>query len=149
MIFRNQHPQHRNRRQKPPRRKGIVLFVVLVCLLVITIMVGTMLKGAIRARRQLRAERDLRQTELLLQAGIDRAFVQLNQETDYQGETWEVSVQNQSDKNDGRVVIQTTHDSETNPLQVHIVAEYPLGNKHSIRRSTTISIPSTTTSVQE
>lgn len=55
-------------------RRGAVLIVALVCMLVMMSIVGGMLQGAVLARRQLHEQRDLRQAEAILEAGADRAF---------------------------------------------------------------------------
>ena len=54
------------RRRTRPRRNGLMIVAALVCLLIVTSIVGSMLQGALRARRQLHAERNRRQAELLL-----------------------------------------------------------------------------------
>ncbi len=46
--------------RKTRDRNGLVLIAALVCLVVSMAIVGTMLKAAIAARRQLHTERDLR-----------------------------------------------------------------------------------------
>ena len=63
----------RQRLRRECRRTGAVLVVALVCLFIVMSLLGGMLKGALRERRQLGQQRDLRQTELLLEAGVDRA----------------------------------------------------------------------------
>src|SRR6476660_7947859 len=76
------------------RRHGAVLVAALVCLAIIVAMIGSMLVTALAASRQLHAERDLRQCELLLQAGVDRAAYRLATERTYRGETWTLSNDN-------------------------------------------------------
>src|SRR5215212_2333351 len=71
-------------------RQGAVLVAALVCLLIVMAMLGAMLKGTLIAQRQLHRERDLRQTELLLQAGSDRAAYRLGTDAQYHGETWKL-----------------------------------------------------------
>jgi prepilin-type N-terminal cleavage/methylation domain-containing protein len=66
-------------------RKGLVLIAALVCLLIVTSLITTMLQGALRARRQLRAERDRRQTELLVEAGADRAAARMTVDSSFRG----------------------------------------------------------------
>jgi hypothetical protein len=110
---------------------------------------GSMLQGALCARRQLHAERDLRQTEFLLQAGADRAAFRLSNETDYRGETWNVPAQQLVGSGDGQVTICASRDSEEKPWQLRIVAEYPLGGELSIRRSQTFLVPSQALQIQE
>ncbi len=130
-------------------RRGAVLIVALVCLLIVVGLLGTMLQGTLLVHRQLHTERDRRQTELLLQAGMDRAAFRLASEIDYRGETWNLPAASILGTRDGRVTIETSRESDQQPWQVRVLAEYPLGNDLSIRRSRTFEIPSPTTQVQE
>ncbi len=130
-------------------RNGAVLMVALVCLLIVVGLLGTMLQGSLRAHRQLHAERDRRQTELLLQAGMDRAALRLASELTYRGETWNLPATSILGSGEGRVSIETSRSSEQSPWQVHVLAEYPLGNALSIRRSRTFEIQSQAMKIQE
>jgi hypothetical protein len=94
-----------------------------------------MLHSAIRARRQLHAERDLRQTELLLEAGLDRAASALGRSADYRGETWNVRAADILGHGEGQVVIELKDNKDASDRHVHITAEYPRGSERSVRRS--------------
>ena len=131
------------------RRCGAVLVAALVCLAIIVAMVGSMLLAAINAGRQLHAERDLRQCELLVQAGADRAAYRLATETDYRGETWTLAADKIVGSSDGKLTIEVSTDAGQKTRQLSIVAEYPAGGETSIRRSRTISISSRPFTVQE
>jgi hypothetical protein len=111
-------------------------------------MLGGMLLAAVRSTRQLRRERDLRQCEHLLQAGIDRAAQRLTSDSAYRGETWSLPAPQIVGTADGRVAIEVA-DKEGRTQQVTVVAEYPLGDETSIRRSRTIVIPPRTQPSQE
>jgi Tfp pilus assembly protein PilX len=130
-----------NRRPLPARR-GTVLIVSLVCLLVIMALLGALLQGTLRARRQLRSERDRRQAELLLQAGLDRAALRLTKETDYRGESWELDAAAIGGDSAGLVTIAASRAAADQPWKIHAVAEYPAGSEFSIRRSRTILVQS-------
>ena len=118
-------------------------------IVVIVAMVGCMLLAAIAAGRQLHAERDLRQCELLVQAGADRAAYRLATETDYRGETWTLAADKIVGSSDGKLTIEVSTDAGQKTRQLSIVAEYPAGGETSIRRSRTISISSRPFTVQE
>lgn len=121
-------------------RCGAVLVATLVCLLVVMGMLGTMLQGTLRAHRQLRRERDLRQTELLLQAGGDRAVYRLANEPNYRGETWNLPADAIADKGEGRIIIEISPADGQSARKAKVVAEYPLGGETSIRRSRTFQV---------
>ena len=76
--------------KKPHRnpRGGALLICVLVCLLVASAMVTATTRSALQSRRNVRLQHQMRQTELLLDAGVLRAASQLQLSDDYEGETW-------------------------------------------------------------
>lgn len=121
-------------------RGGTVLVAVLVCLLVVMGILGNMLQGTLLAHRQLHRERDLRQTELLLQAGSDRAVSLLQSDKDYVGETWNLPAETFGDRGEGRVTIQISPIDKQTARRVQVVAEFPLGGEASIRRSRTFQV---------
>ena len=130
------------------RRRGAVLVVALVGLLIVTALLGTMLHSALQARRQMRKERDHLQCELLLQAGLDRAAFRLAEDADYAGETWNLPAADVFGQAEGRVTIEVTR-AEDMPPQIRVVAEYPLAGEHSVRRSHTLSTQPPTPPAQE
>ncbi len=75
---------------KPHRkpRSGALLICVLVCMLVASAMVTATTRSALQSRRNVRLQHQMRQTELLLDAGVLRAASQLQLSDDYEGETW-------------------------------------------------------------
>ncbi len=81
-------PRRTLRSQPPAARRGTLVVCVLVCLLVASSMVVATTQSALRARRECRTQQQLRQTELLLDAGIRRSIAQLNARDDYEGEEW-------------------------------------------------------------
>jgi hypothetical protein len=121
------------------RRRGAVLVAALVCLLVVMAVLSSMLQGTLRARRQLHRERDLRQAELLLQAGVERAAFRFASEPGYRGETWSLPAVMITGSKAGRVMIEFSRESDEQPWRVDVAAEYPAGNEASIRRSHTFN----------
>ena len=71
------------------RRGAAMMVLVLTCLLVITALAGSMTAATLRSRRAVRSEHQLRQSELLLEAGVLRAASQLQNDPAYSGETWQ------------------------------------------------------------
>jgi Tfp pilus assembly protein PilX len=127
-------------RRSAPRRRGAMLVVALACLAIVMAIIGVMLQGALRARRQLHVERDLRQVELLLEAGLDRAAFQLASDDDYAGETWQIPASDLLGRGDGEVVIVATRSGDAEPWRVRVAAEYPVGTPASVRRTRTFLV---------
>jgi type II secretory pathway component PulK len=140
-------------RKKPTRagagRRGTVLIAALVCLLIVMALLGSMLQGSLRARRQMHVQRDLRQCELLLQAGAERAVHRLATQADYRGESWAVPAEQIVGTGEGQVTIAAMRDADDLPWQLRVVAEYPLSGERSIRRSRTFSVPVKRIQLQE
>jgi type II secretory pathway component PulK len=126
------------------RRRAAALIAALVALVIVTSILGSMLLGSLAIGRQLHAERDRRQCELLLQAGVDRAAVRRQHETDYRGETWTVPAPDIIGAGNGQVTIRIESGSSSAAQKLHVVAEYPTGSERSVRRSRTISLPPNT-----
>lgn len=124
------------------RRRGAALIATLVCLVIVMALLGHMLVGALRMGRQMRVERDRRQCELLLQSGLDRAAFQLAAAEPYSGEVWNVSSDEIGGSGEGQVTIQVSRNGDS-PPQIEVLAEYPLGSEHSIRRSRSALLRST------
>jgi len=122
-------------------RSGAVIIAALVCLLVVMAILGTMLRGTLRNYRYMRSERDLRQTELLLQGGSDRAVNRLANDANYRGETWSLPSDAIAGGGDGRVTIEITPATDKAAGNAKVLAEYPLGGETSIRRSVVFQIP--------
>jgi hypothetical protein len=143
----NQSSQPRRRLRRS--RGGVVVIVALVCLLIVTSIVGSMLQSALRARRQLHAERDCRQTELLLEAGADRAAASLAATPEFRGDTWEVPAAEIVGHGAGRVITKLSRSDDERFWQLRVVAEYPLGRDFPIMRSQTFQFSSSTIRSQE
>ena len=128
------------RRRFANRKSGAVLVAALVCMAVVMGIVGGMLHGALRARRQLHVERDMRQVELLLNAGIDRAALKLAADQTYAGETWTVPATELLGNGAGEVVIEAMRARGETQWQVQVAAEFPVGSPTSVRRTRTFVV---------
>jgi len=129
-------------------RRGAALITALVCLVIVMALVAAMLVGALQVSRQMRVERDRRQCELLLQAGLDRAALRVSAAEPYQGEVWAVPAADIIERGDGRVIIEVLRDGAA-PPQIHVVAEYPIGSDRSIHRSRMVQLQTITHLLQE
>jgi Tfp pilus assembly protein PilX len=129
-------------------RRGAALIAALVCLVIVMALLAAMLVGALQISRQMRVERDRRQCELLLQAGLDRAALRVSAAEPYQGEVWTVPAADIIQRGGGRVTIEVSRDGNA-PPQIHVVSEYPVGSDSSIRRSRKVQLKPTTPLPQE
>ena len=128
--------------QEPPRcdRRASILICVLVCLAVATALVVQATQSALRARRDVRSQRHLRQTELLLEAGVQRAAQRLSANADYAGETWDLSAQAIPGCDSAEIVIAVSSLDGDWPRRVQVVARLSAGAPDVVQRSYTFPI---------
>jgi len=69
-------------------RRGLTTVAVLICLVVILLISGVLLKIGVAHRDRVRAMEQSLQAEWLAQAGLDRAEARLASSAGYAGETW-------------------------------------------------------------
>lgn len=78
------------RRRVRRRRPGILSVVVLLCLLVLTLIAGWLLRAGAAQREEVRARERRLQAEWLAEAGLQRALARLASDPGYSGETWDI-----------------------------------------------------------
>jgi hypothetical protein len=72
-------------------RRGITAVVVLICLVVVSLLSGVLLKVGMAHRQTVRAEERRLQAEWLAQSGLERARHKLAETALYTGETWKLT----------------------------------------------------------
>lgn len=78
------------RSSRPDRCRGLTTVAVLICLLVIGLISGVLVKLGVAYRDRVRTEERRLQAEWLAEAGVDRALARLASNADYAGERWEI-----------------------------------------------------------
>ncbi|QEH37024.1 hypothetical protein OJF2_56090 [Aquisphaera giovannonii] len=73
------------------RRRGMTAAAVLVCLVVLTMIAGTLLRIGVVRRDALRTHEREVQAEWLARAGLERGIARLASDAKYAGETWKPS----------------------------------------------------------
>ena len=89
-------------------RRAVVLMSVLVCMAVAMVLFLAWLKTAAMERRQLIAQQDRVQAELLADAGLDRAAAQLQSTSDYSGEIWQIGAETFAGRGAATVTIRSS-----------------------------------------
>jgi type II secretory pathway component PulK len=111
--------------------RGLTVVVVLVCLIIITLVSGAVLKIGLAQRELARAQERRLQAEWLAESGAQRALARLAVDSKYTGETWSVSTDDlgQSEKSAesaGNVAIAVDSvAADSGRLRVRITADYP------------------------
>jgi hypothetical protein len=116
-------------------RQASILVCVLVCLAVATALVTSTVQTALTARRAMRTQHHLRQTELLLAAGIQRAALQVQSVSEYSGETWKLSPNTIPGIETAQVKIDVVPIDGELPSEVHVTARLLITEHISVQRS--------------
>jgi Tfp pilus assembly protein PilV len=137
-------------RARPPRR-GLTAVAVLVCLLIVTMISGALLKIGVAHRDFVRSQERRLQAEWLAQSGIDRALARLAAQPDYTGETWKLGPRDldrsepDSATSGPAAVVHITVERPENagaaPQRlIRVQADYPPDAPHRARHSTQILV---------
>jgi hypothetical protein len=132
-------PAHQNHRSSS--RHGSVLVCVIVCLSIVMALVTATTQSALRERRQVRVERQLRQADILVEAGAGRAVAKLNQLNSYTGETWSLGAQSLPGFEEARIHIDAPRVDGDQPrlvrvaAELSVVAQLPAELQRPVRRS--------------
>lgn len=139
------------RPRDPQLRAGAVLICVLVCTLIAISLAASSIHLALQGARASKQNLRLRQTQWLLQAGLQRAHQAL-QQADYDGEEWIVPEEILPESR-GRIVIDVTSanaesqealqqvsDDAPDKRFVTVTAEYGAAGLPPMRRSYSFSI---------
>jgi hypothetical protein len=87
MNFGKRNPHRSSRRA----RRGVVLILALLCLAVLAVVQGSLVKSLVAQRRLLREQAQRHQARWLAESGLERAVWRLRSDPAYRGETWELS----------------------------------------------------------
>ncbi len=79
-----------SRRRNDRPRRGMLAIAVLVCLIVLSLIAGALLRIGAAQRDEVRAEERRLQAEWLAEAGLRRALARLDADPGYSGETWSI-----------------------------------------------------------
>lgn len=123
------------------RRRGGILIVAMVCMLLATMILGAMLKLTMMHGRQMRTEQYSVQADWLAVSAVERAASRLFDDRSYSGEVWEIEAGLIGGVYDGRAEIRVTPSAEDqDEYSVTVVAVYPLHSPQPMRRTKTVSI---------
>src|SRR4051812_24270557 len=96
----------RGTRSRVIARRGAVTVFVLICLIVITIISGVLLRIGLFERRRIRAEERRLQAEWLVESGLERGARRLaGSRGEYRGETWDIPASELGGQDPARVTI--------------------------------------------
>jgi len=126
------------------RRRGLTVVAVLVCLILITMVSGAVLKVGLARREQLRSRERRLQAEWLAEAGCQRALARLAIDPSYAGETWEVPARDLDSADPALIAIVVEREpGGPNRRTVRVQADYPRDPPRRARctRALTVTTP--------
>ncbi len=139
-------------RNRTHRRRGGGLIVAMVTLLVVTSLMGSVIRSLLVEMRQGRQEAAELQSHWLAEAAIERTAAQLRSNSDYSGETWNVDLSPTagSETNPSGVVeIRVDRGNESQPTRVKIEARYPDDPRRRAKVERVLIIPVKNTNSRE
>jgi hypothetical protein len=126
-----------------PNRRGLVIIPALVCLVLVTLLCGVLLRQASLGRMAAHGEERRMQAEWLAESGLARASARLAADRGYRGETWGIP----PDALGGRagvvrIAVEPLEDTKTvrRRARVRAEADYPRGDDRRARLSKTLII---------
>jgi type II secretory pathway component PulK len=123
--MRHYHPGRRGFWDQGPRR-GMISVAVLVCLLVITLIFGSLLRLVQSQRALVRNEGRRLQADWLAESGLDRAAARLGDDPAYRGENWTLPADELGIQAPGVVTITVERrKGAANQRLVTVQADYP------------------------
>jgi hypothetical protein len=123
------------------RRRGTILILFMLSLLLLSLTVGVMIRSTVIQRSLVRGDLQRVQAEWLVHSAAARAASQLQISTDYTGEQWSVPAEalNQHDAALASIQVATDPESETRRL-VTITVNYPPEGTDRVRASRTVPV---------
>ena len=122
----------------PRDRQGAFLIVAMICLLLATGLMGTLLKMAVLTRQQAKLEASGLQADWLVESALDRAAAKLASDPAYQGETWKIAPAELGGAYAGEVAI--TVQADENGRLVEVTARYPIDGPAGVRRTKRLTV---------
>ena len=123
------------------RRRGAIMVGAMICLLLISLLLGSLLKVALAHRRQVRTEQYRLQAQWLAESAMERSVNRLTADGDYSGEEWNIAAKELDGRHAGSVKI-SVQKSAKRPMQriVTVEAIYPSGVARSAKRTKQLTV---------
>ena len=122
-------------------RRGVIVLIVMVCLLLVTMIGGSLLKLGLTQRRQARREQMRQQAMWLAESGIERAAAQLRINSDYEGEDWTLAGTDSIRGKQATVKISIQQSDESADRRtIAVVADFPRDTDQRVRISKQVVI---------
>lgn len=126
--------RHTASRRLRSGRRGTILVIAMIALLIVTMLGAALLQTAVASLRQVHREQQILQAELLADAGCQRAVALLEESAEYRGDDWQVPAEQLKSASPAIVRIRVQKPEPGNmAFQVESIAEYPQSSPQSVR----------------
>ena len=116
----------RQSHRKSCLRRGAVLVALLICLLIVLMISAAAVQVLVMQNRVTRAESHQIQAAWLADSALDRAIARMAKDAKYDGETWEVLLDDGIDSNGGVAVIAVeAAEAPSNRRIISVEARWP------------------------
>jgi len=117
------------------------MLVAIVCLALVVLLLGALLRLAVAHQRQVQYEQMRLQADWLAEAGVQRAVYRVEEDQAYTGETWHVSAEDLGGAEGGEVAILVSALAEDPGVrQVRVTARYPVATYRFASRTKQILV---------
>jgi hypothetical protein len=122
-------------------RRGGIMVIAMVCLVITTLILGSLLKMVTMHHTQMRYEQQRIQADWLAEAGLERAADKLTADPNYSGETWQIPAAEMGGEQGGSVQI-AIEPAPGHPDQriVSVAAIFPTETKRFAKRSKKVTV---------
>ncbi len=115
-------------------RAGLFMIVAMICLLLTSALLGTLLKMAVLGRQQAELDAYGLQADWLAESALDRALAKLAEQPGYQGETWTIPTEELDGLHRGQVAI-SLKPAASNGREVEVIARFPAEGSQTVKRT--------------
>jgi hypothetical protein len=140
--------QCRRQRTRPDGRRGAILVVAMMCVLLTSFLVVQVARMAVLTRDRNRGAHQSLQADWLADSGAARAVVRWQADPTYAGETWTIAADELGGSAAGKVTI-TVRPTEAGGQKIVVTAEFPAGSPTAARRTRSFPIPTSRPAIAE
>jgi type II secretory pathway pseudopilin PulG len=124
-----------------PRRAGAFLLVAIVCLIVLTAVMGLLLKTSLQRQKQQRSFEHQVQVRWLAESELDRAAARLRADPEFSEETRQIAAEEISGAHAAEVSISVNKSETDSHPEITVVVTYPVGSPEAIRQTRKLIVP--------
>ena len=128
-----------------------MLLLVIVSLIVITALIGAMVRHMTLSHRQIKQWRTHAQSRWLVESGIERGVARLKQDANYTGELWHLTADELQIGADAEAEVDIQVLESDGRLMLEVAARYPLNSEFfsRVRKSVPVTLPVSETALEK